>query len=196
MIDQQPTMYVWAAAVGLALAAGGWTAMNRRTTRPTLPLEHVAAAAILGVFGWEMLVHLPGTVIGTWTLTAGLGDVRGVEGYQAFLVAQVAFVIGVAFAIVGILRRRPWGAILGIGLAVARVVWSGAVLYETLVMFGDSIGNELYLDFVTSLIGLQAIPALVVITLLAWPLVRRTTPRADASDAVWTANSAPLEHAD
>ncbi len=135
MIDQQPAMFVWAAAVGLALVAAAWTATNRKAIRPTLPLEHVAGAAILGVLGWEMLVHLPGTVMGIWTLTAGLGDVRGVEGYQAFLVAQAAFVIGVAIAIVGILRRRPWGAILGIGLAVARVVWSGAVMYEALAMF-------------------------------------------------------------
>ena len=196
MIDQQPAMYVWAAAVGLALTAGAWTAMNRRATRATLPLEHVAGAAILGVFGWEMLVHLPGTVMGIWTLTAGLGDVRGVEGYQAFVVAQVAFIIGAAAAIVGILRRRTWGAILGIGLAVARLVWSVAVLYEALSAFGDSIGNDLYLEFVTSVIGLQAVPAVVVIGLLAWPLVRRTAPGARASDAEWPANTAPLEHAE
>ena len=196
MIDQQPMMFVWAAAVGLALVVGAWTATNRKATRPTLPLEHVAGAAILGVLGWEMLVHLPGTVMGIWTLTAGLGDVRGVEGYQAFLIAQAAFVIGVATAIVGILRRRPWGAILGIGLAVARVVWSGAVLYEALAMFGDEIGNDLYLDFLTSVIGLQAIPALVVVALLAWPVVRRATPGAQAPDAEWPAGAVPLEHAD
>lgn len=196
MIDQQPTMFVWAAAVGLALAAGVWTAMNLRATRATLPLEHVAGAAILGVLGWEMLVHLPGRVMAFWTLTAGLGDVRGVEGDQVFVVAQVAFVIGAAVAVVGILRRRPWGAILGIGLAVARVVWSGAVLYETLSMFGDEMGNPTYLDVVTSVIGLQVIPPLVVVVLLAWPLVRRTTPGAEASDAEWPAGTAPLEPAD
>jgi hypothetical protein len=196
MIDQQPAMFVWAAAVGLALAAGAWTAVNRRATRPALPLEHVAGAAILGVFAWEMLVHLPGTVMGYWSLTAGLGDVRGLDGYQVFVVAQVAFVIGAAFAIVGILRRRAWGAILGIGLAVARGVWSGAVLYETLSMFGDEVGNDLYLDFVTSVIGLQAIPALVVVALLAWPLVRRTAPGAEATEAQWPAGSVPVENAD
>ena len=196
MIDQQPTMFVWAAAVVLALVAGAWTATNRRATSEILPLEHVAGAAILWVLGWEILVHLPGTVMGYWSLTAGLGDVRGVEGYQVFVVAQAAFVISAAFAIVGILRRRPWGAILGIGLAVARVVWSGAVLYEALSTFGDSMSNDVYLDFVTSVIGLQAIPAVVVIALLAWPLVRRATPSAEASDAQWPAGSAPAEHAD
>ena len=196
MIDQQPTMFVWAAAVVLALVAAAWTATNRRDACETLPLEHVAGAAILGVLGWEVLVRLPGTVMGYWSLTAGLGDVRGIEGYQVFVVAQAAFVIGAAFAIVGILRRRLWGAVLGIGLAVTRVVWSGAVLYEALSTFGDSMSNDVYLDFVTSVIGLQAVPAVVVIALLAWPLVRRTTPRAEASDAQWPAGSAPVEHAD
>ena len=128
MIDQQPSMYVWAAVVALAIVVGAWTAMNRRALRPTLSPEHVAGAAMLGLFGWEMLVHLPGAIMGYWTLTAGLGDVRGVEGYQAFVAAQAAFVVAVAFAVVGILRRRAWGAILGIGLASARVVWSGAIL--------------------------------------------------------------------
>jgi len=196
MIEQQPAMFIWAGSVGLAIAAGAWTATNRRATRPTLPPEHVAAAAIIGVFGWEIFVHLPGNVMGFWTMTAGLGDVRGVEGYQVYLAAQVAYIVATAVAVVGILRRRVWGAVLGIGLAFVRVVWSGAILFQTIFTFGDVVGNDLYLEFVISSIGLQAVPALVAIALLAWPLVRRTTPSAQASDAEWPAGTAPLEHAD
>lgn len=192
MIDQQPSMFVWAAVVALAIMAGAWTATNRRAIRPVLPFEHVAGAALLGVIGWEMLVHLPGAIMGYWSLTAGLGDVRGVEGYQAFVVAQAAFVVAVAFAVVGILRRRAWGAILGIGLASARVVWCGAILYETLMMLANAMGDDAYLDLAISLIGLQAIPALAAIALLAWPLLRRTTPR-EGSDADWPAAGAPAD---
>ena len=75
---QQWAMYAWAAAVAGAVVAGLWVGTNRREIRPVLPLEHVAAAALIGSFGWEMLVTLPGSVIGYLTLTAGLGDVRGV----------------------------------------------------------------------------------------------------------------------
>ena len=196
MIDQQPAMFVWAAAVTLAIVAGAWTAMNRRDSRPTLPPEHVAGVAIIGLFGWEMLVHLPGSVIGYWALTAGLGDVRGVEGHQAYVVAQAAFAVGAAFAVVGTLRRRTWGVILGIGLASSRVVWSGLILFETVSMYGEIMGSDAFLSTVSVLIGMQAVPALAAIALLSWPLVRRTTPRAGASDAEWPAGSASMEHAE
>lgn len=74
---EQWPMYVWAAAVALAIVAGAWTATNRREVRPALPVEHVAGAALVGLFGWEMLVNLPGSAMGYWSLTAGLGDVQG-----------------------------------------------------------------------------------------------------------------------
>ena len=189
MIDQQPAMYVWAAAVTLAIVAGAWTGMNRRGIRPTLPPEHVAGAAIIGLFGWEMLVHLPGSMIGYWALTAGLGDVRGVEGHQAYVVAQAAFAIGAAFAVVGTLRRRTWGVVLGIGLASSRVVWSGLILFETVSMYGEIMGSDAYLSTVSSLIGMQAVPALAAIALLSWPLARR-------SDSEWPAAGASMEHAE
>ena len=196
MIEGQPAMYVWAAAVALAIVAGGWTAMNRRGIRPSLQLEHVAGAAIVGLIGWEMLVHLPGAWVAYWLLTAGLGDVRGVEGYQAYVVAHAAFVIAAAFAVFGILRRRTWGAILGIGLASARVVWSGAGLFQTLTMYADNMGSDAILSLISNGIGMQAIPALAAIALLAWPMLRRTTPRADESGRDWPAAAAPVESAD
>lgn len=196
MIEEQPAMYVWAASVALAIVAGGWAAMNRRGIRPSLPPEHVAGAAIVGLIGWEMLVHLPGEWMAYWSVTAGLGDVRGLEGYQAYAVAQAAFVIAAAFAVFGILRRRTWGAILGIGLAAARVVWSGVGLFQTLTMYADSMSSDAILSLVSSGIGMQAIPALAAIALLAWPLLRRTTPRADESGRHWPAAAAPVESAE
>lgn len=178
---QQWSMLLWAAAVALAIAAGVWTAMNRREVRPGLRPAHAAGAALVGLFGWEALVHLPGAVMGYWTLTAGLGDVQGVEGRQAFVVAQFAFVIGAAFAVGGILRRRIWGSVLGIGLALAQVVWAGLVLFETTSMFAEVMGSDAYLSVVSGLIGMDAIPALAAIALLAWPLVRRR-PLLQAAD--------------
>ena len=181
MTEAQWPMFVWAALVALAIGAGAWTAINRREARPTLPLEHIAGAALVGLFAWEGLVNLPGTVMGYWTLTAGLGDVRGVEGKQLFVVAQAAFVVAAALAVVGILRRRTWGSMVGIGLSAALAVWSGLILFETTTMYGESMGVDAYLSVVSGVIGMRAIPALVVIGLLAWPMVRRTTPRVGAA---------------
>ena len=175
-------MYVWAAAVALAVVAAAVTSNTRREIRSTLPIEHVAGAALVGLFGWEMLVNLPGSVLGYWTLTAGLGDVSGVRGQQAYVVAQAAFVVAAAFAVAGVLRRRTWGAVLGIGLAASVVLWSGLILFQTTALYAESMGTDTYLGVVSSLVGMRGIPAVVAIGLLAWPIVRRTTPSVRASD--------------
>lgn len=183
MIANEPwSMYVWAAAVVLAILASVWTARIRPSVRPELPLEHVAGAAIVGLVGWELLVYLPGSLMGYWTLTAGLGEVRGaVEAHQAFLVGQVAFVIGAGFAIFGILRRRLWGAVLGIGLAAAMAVWSVLQLVEVTILFGESMQTDAYLETIATMIGTREIPALAAIALVAWPLLRRRTRRVSSS---------------
>ena len=188
---QQWAMYVWAAAVAIAVMVGIWYGTNRRGTRPGLPPEHVAAAALLGFFGWEMLVNLPASIIGLWSLTAGLGEARGAEGQQAFVLGQVAFVVGAAMAIAGILRRRTWGIALGIGLAAALVVSTVVNNAWILASLGQSMGFDSYISIVTSAIG-RGVPALAVIGLLAWPLVRRSTSRAVSprSNGDWSATAA------
>ncbi|MGH2382154.1 MAG: hypothetical protein ACRDG7_13170 [Candidatus Limnocylindria bacterium] len=190
---EQWPMYAWAAAVALAIVAGAWTATNRREVRPALPVEHGAGAALVGLFGWEMLVNLPGSAMGYWSLTAGLGDVQGVAGHQAYVVAQAAFVVAAAFAVAGVLRRRTWGAVLGIGLAASVVLWSGLILFQTTSMYAEIMGSDAYLGIVSSLVGMRAIPAVVVVALLAWPLIRRMKPHAGASDPDWPTAGAPAD---
>lgn len=172
-------MYVWAGAVAIAIVAGVWTATNHRDPRSSLAPQHVAGAALVGLFGWEMLVNLPGSVMGYWTLTAGLGDARGIEAQQAFVVAQAAFAIGAAFAVSGILRRRTWGAVLGIGLAAAIVVSSVLSFAQVTAIF-ESMGSDAYLSIVASIIGMRMIPALAAAVLLLWPLMRGRTRRLEA----------------
>jgi hypothetical protein len=190
---QQWPMYAWAAAVAVAAVAALWVATRRREIRPALPLEHVAAAALIGYFGWEMLVNFPGSVMGYWSLTAGLGDARGVEAQQAFVIAQGVYVAGASSAVVGILRRRTWGIVLGIGLAAALTVWTALNTVWLFVSFGESMSPDSYLGIVTSTIGLGVVPALVAIGLLAWPLARHTTarPTTPSSGRDWTGSTAP-----
>ena len=190
---QQWAMFIWAAAVALAVLAGIWFARNRPDVRPDLPLEHVAGATLIGYFAWEMFVNLPGSLLGFWSLTAGLGEVRGVEGQQAFVAAQAVFVVAAGVAIFGILRRRTWGAALGVGLAVALVVWSAVNTLWLFTSFGDSIGSDFYASVVTTAVGLGVVPALAAIGLLVRPFVRRSSPRptASASERDWTTSAAP-----
>ncbi len=177
-IEGQWALYVWAGAVVIAIVAGVWTATRHREPRASLAPQHVAGAALIGLFGWEMLVNVPGSVVGYFTLTAGLGDVRGIEAQQAYVVAQAAYAIGAAFAVAGILRRRTWGAVLGIGLASATVVSSVLSFAQVTAMF-ESMGGDAYLSILSS-IGMRMIPALAAIVLLLWPFVRGRTRRLEA----------------
>jgi hypothetical protein len=189
---QQWAMYAWAAAVAIAVLAGIWFATNRGATRRSLPLEHVAAATLLALFGWEMLVALPASTMGLWALTAGLGEARGVEGQQAFVLGQAVFAVATAVAVIGILRRRTWGIALGVGLAAALVVWTVVNTLWLFVTLGTSMSSDMYLGITTSALG-RGVPALVAIGLLAWPLVRRPTPRPTdrAAERDWPAAPAP-----
>jgi len=191
-VGQQWAMYAWAGAVALTVFAGVWAATNQRTVRPALPLEHVAAAALIGSFAWDMLVQLPGSIMGVWTLTAGLGDVLGDEPQQAFVAAQVVFVAAGAVAVPGILRRRVWGIVLGIGLSVALILWAVLSVSNLLAQLGESMPPDVMMSILVNAIGLSVIPALAAIGLLAWPL-RRTAPRPTEADADrdWSASAAP-----
>jgi hypothetical protein len=184
-------MYVWAAAVAVAIAAGVWTATRRREPRASLAPQQAAGAALIGLFGWESLVDLPGSVIGYFSLSAGLGELRGLEAQQAFVVAHAAFVIAAGFAVAGILRRRTWGAVLGIGLAAAVVVLSALTFAQMQAIYAESMTGDAYFSVVASIIGMRMIPALAAVALLLWPLMRGRTRRLDIA-----AHEAPVVASD
>ena len=138
-------------------------------------------------------IQLPGTAVGYWTLTAGLAEASGVEGVEAFVVTQAVFVVAAAFAVLGILRRRTWGTVLGIGLAVAVVVWRVLVMLAVVQQVGQSMDGGTYLSTVANLIGMGAIPALAGAVLLGLPLLRRPARPVDASGAGWHPESAATD---
>ena len=80
--------WTFAITVALAVLVAGWTARVRPEPRPTLPLAHVAAAALLGTLGWEALNMLPGTITGLFLATTGIPEARGAEANQAFAAAS------------------------------------------------------------------------------------------------------------
>lgn len=192
-VGQQWAMYAWAGAVALTVFAGVWAATNQRSVRSVLPLEHIAGATLVGSFAWDMLVQLPGSLYGIWTLTAGLGDVLGDEPQQAFVAAQILFVAAGALAVPGILRRRVWGIVLGIGLSVALVLWAVLSASHLVAQVGGSMPPDVVTSILVNAVGLSVMPALVAIGLLAWPLLRRATPRPTEADVQrdWSGSAAP-----
>ena len=115
------TTWVFAGAVVVAYAVAIWTAVRRPGRRADLPMEHVAAAALIGLVAWGSLT-----------------DVREVAAITGapydYLTAMGLFVIGTVIAIVGILQRRPWGIVLGIGLAATHVLGSAAALIQVAML--------------------------------------------------------------
>jgi hypothetical protein len=181
MVVVVPDWYAWASGglMAIAIVAAIVVAARRPAALTSLPLQHIAAAAIIGVFGWEASINLPQQVLSFFSATAGIPEVSGIRNFQILVAAQIAFVAATLAAVVGILRRQPWGIALGIGVSAARVAMAAMGIVSTLSIIGDSADPQLAWFVVTA--GLQGLPALAAIVLLAWPLVRGETGHAAAA---------------
>ena len=165
--------HAWAfvAVVALSLFAALAIRLRGRRVFTVLPAAHVAAAALIALFAWEALPNLPELVRIYSGLTAGLDDVPGTTARQAYLAASVAFVAGSALAAAGLLRRQPWAVGLGAGMSVARIglvalVWANFIGTADLADLPDGV----LVDFVVRSV-VQAVPPIVALVLLAWPLI-------------------------
>jgi hypothetical protein len=184
--------WVFSAATALTVVAGLLATRVRREWLSSLPMAHVAAVVLIALYGWETLVYLPSTIQLYTTGVAGIPDPAGVEGYQAFMVASVAFVVAAALAIYGIVRRRPWGVVLGVGVAVTRVAMTLASAVNLFSMGLDPFGPGGLAWNVVDLIALRGVPAGIAIALLLWPLLRRSgaaAPRVETVD--WSGGPTP-----
>jgi hypothetical protein len=192
VIGNEWLFWTFSAATAVTLLAGVVATRVRREWLTSLPMTHVAALVLLALFGWESLIYLPG-VIQTYVIgVAGIADPPNVEGYQAFMVASVAFVIAAALAIYGILRSRPWGVVLGIGVAGTRLVTALVSTANLFTLNGDFFGPDAVGWNAAIFLAERAIPAIAAIVLLMWPLLRgsrRETPPVEAVD--WHVDPTP-----
>ncbi len=166
-------VYLWAGALLLSILAASVTAASGRAPLAVLTPAQVAGATLVGLFGWQTLTNVPGLIKGYWDLTAGLGNVDGIEPQQVFVVGQIVFMIACAVAVYAILRRARWGTVLGIGLAATQIIWFVSIVIHNWSMY-DSMPVEVMLDIMLGAFGAQVAPALAAMVLLAWPV-----PRAD-----------------
>jgi hypothetical protein len=154
--------------IGMVAATLGLTfvvARVRRRRFVVLPPQHVAAAALVGVIGWEGAVNLPGLISQTNLLYTGLAGAPGETAAKLFAVAYAAFVTGCFVAIAGVIRRHPWGAALGTGCAVTRIAIAA---YGVVQVLGFSRPQDQVVSFIVPVVA-QAVPPLVAIALFAWP---------------------------
>ena len=180
-MTQPPWSMMWPTwltmgVIVVAVIAAAWAALNRPGPRSELPLHHAAAAALIGYVAWEGLTVMPGFFQTYFTATAGMDDLGSVLlGQRAYLIVATAFVIGIAIAIIGILRRRTWGAVLAIGLAAAHVIGSLATVINLATLESVAIVSSGggYVAVVAPTLLLGAVPSAVAIGLLVWPMVRR-----------------------
>jgi hypothetical protein len=179
-MTQPPWSMVWTTwltigVIVVAVIAAAWTALNRPRPRPELPIHHAAAAALLGYVAWEGFTVLAGFIDTHVTASAGLDDLGGVLlRQQAYLIVATAFVVGSAIATIGILRRRTWGAILGIGLAAAHVVGTASTLINLAMLESEAevVAGGGYFTFIAPTMVMGSVPPIVAIGLLVWPIVR------------------------
>ena len=184
--------WVFAGSTALTVAAGLLATRVRREWATTLPMAHVAAAVLVALFGWQSLVYLPGTVQYYAAAVAGIPDPANVEAYQAFVVASAAFVVAAALAVYGTLRRRPWGLVLGIGVAGTSALTAVASSVNLFMINGDPFGPSGLAWNVFTLVAERVVPPLVAIGLLLWPLRSPSTAEAPPVETVdWSTDPSP-----
>jgi len=163
-------LWAWVAVVAAAVLASVLARRLRPALLPILPLRHVAGATLVAVIGWQALLNLPGTVLQYFTTFAGIGVPTGESAYEAFVAAACVFVAASAVAVVAILRQRPWGAVLGIGLCVAHIGTSLVGIASMLSLMGNLGGDPNLIWYMISY-AFSPLPAIVGIVLLAVPLI-------------------------
>jgi hypothetical protein len=191
-MGNEPIFWTFSAATALTVVAGLLATRVRREWVTSVPMAHVAALVLIALYGWETLVYLPSTINLYTTRVAGIPDPSGVEANQAFVIASVAFAAAAALAIFGIIRRRPWGVVLGIGVAATRVAMSVASSIQLFSANLDLFGPEaLGFNAVTGF-ALNGLPAVVGVFLLLWPLLRGSGTEAPPVETVdWSGDPSP-----
>lgn len=166
--------WAWVIAVDLAVVTAVIASLVDGTRTAALRPQHVAGAAILGVGGWETAAGVAGSLA---------GRLPGSGADLALLFGQTTFAVAAAAVVVGIVGRRRWAVVLGIGLAIARAILAGVAAFDV-----SSIGGDLGPETLRStllFIGLSAVPFVVAAWLFVDPFRR--------GELRWSRDVAPAE---
>lgn len=162
-------LWGWIAVVAGGIVAAVVTRVLWPTGMSGLHLRHVAGATLIGVVGWMALLWLPSTLIQLTSPISRLPDAGGTSPYGPYVLAAIAVVVGSAVAVIGILRRKRWGTVLGVGMSAAYVGTSILGAVGWLAVMGEATGDGGILIVYGAVYLLGAVAALVAIALLVWP---------------------------
>jgi hypothetical protein len=179
--------YAWtfAGVMAASFVAAGAAFVVSRDRLGRLPIEHAAAAALVGVAGWEILIDLPGSLSQFFAIGAGIANAP-LTAIQVFMVANTAFAAASIVAVAGILRRTLWGTVLGVGVSTTRVT-VGVLSFVSLLTLesGGSMPDGM-LGTLAATTALRTVPSVAAAVLLVLPFVRarRAQPPAATDDVI------------
>jgi hypothetical protein len=177
---------VWAWVIGVDVAVIGaavFATYDRSALRDLRP-QHVAAATILVVLGWQGFANVVSWIVGGNPIDAL---------FVAFAAVQLIFVGAAAVMVLYVLRRRRWAVALGIGLGTARVLFGLLSILNGALLGAGIEGPQLLAGVALDLLG--AVPPFVAVWLFLDPFLRgQLTWRATASaDEAPTPDEAAIE---
>lgn len=178
--------YAWtfAGVVAASIVAAGATYVATRRRLERLPIEHAAAAALVGVAGWEILIDLPGSLSQFFAIGAGIENAP-MTAIQVFMVANAAFAAASIAAVAGIVRRTMWGTVLGIGASITRVTVGVLSFVALLTLDAGSSMPEGMLGTLAATTAMRAVPSAAAAVLLVLPFARaRPAPSAPVNDDI------------
>jgi hypothetical protein len=152
--------WAWVIGVDLAVIVAAVFATYDRTPLASLRTQHVVAATIVAVMGWEAFANVAGAVISPGAFAAV--DV-------GFLAAQAIFAGATGVMFLFVLRRRRWAVVLGIGLASVRFLLAVLAVVDT-AQYAESLGPTFVGTVAFVLLG--ALPMLVAVWLFLDPFLR------------------------
>jgi hypothetical protein len=181
--------WAWVIGVDLAVIVAAVFASYDRTLLTVVRWQHVAAATIVAVMGWEGAANVVASIIGSTAFTAA--DI-------GFLAAQAIFAGAAAVALVFVLRRRRWAVVLGIGLAAVRFLLAMLALVE-LISFAADMEPGSFAG-TAAFVVLAALPLLLAVWLFVDPFFRgqlawRPSEPASAPEAIGDDTEPPAEPA-
>jgi len=180
--------WAWVIGVDLAVIVSAVFATYDRTPLASLRTQHVVAATIVAVMGWEAVANVVGALISP-------GSFNAVD--VGFLAAQAIFAAAAGVMFVFVLRRRRWAVVLGIGLASVRFLLAALTVVDT-AQYAESMGPGNFAGTVAFVL-LGALPMLAAVWLFLDPFFRGqlewrpSGPIADAADSAEPPAEAAVE---
>ena len=153
--------WAWVIGVDVVVIVAAIFATYDRSPLSALRWQHIVAATIVAMMGWEAAANVVASLVGANAFTAV--DI-------GFLAAQAIFAGAAAVMFLFVLRRRRWAVVLGIGLAAVRLLFAVLALIDTAQYFESMEPAGVWSTMTFVVLG--AVPMLAAVWLFLDPFFR------------------------